>query len=65
MERQEALDQITGVMGEVPEWLGSLPGDALVRRWSDMLWMNSDTGLTSREKKLVAFGAAAAIHCTY
>jgi len=65
MGRQETLKSIAGIMGDVPGWLLALPGDQLERRWADMMWVNSDSGLTSREKKLVAFGAAAAIHCTY
>lgn len=65
MDRREATASIARTMGEVPGWLESLPEEQLERRWADMMWMNSDSNLTSREKKLVAFGAATAIHCTY
>ena len=65
MDRRETLESIAQIMGEVPGGLDSLPDDQLDRRWADMLWVNSDSRLTSREKKLVAFGAAAAIHCAY
>lgn len=65
MGRKETLEGIAQIMGEVPGWLASLPDDQLERRWADMQWVNTDSRLTSREKKLVAFGAAAAIHCTY
>lgn len=65
MGRRETLESIAQIMGEVPGWLESLPDDQLEGRWADMLWVNGDSSLTSREKKLVAFGAAAAIHCAY
>lgn len=65
MGRQEARSKIEGMMGSVPGWLDALPDEQLERRWADMSWMNTDTGLSSRDKKLVAFGAASAIHCTY
>ena len=65
MGRQDTLQEIERMMGSVPGWLAALPDGQLERRWADMMWMNGDTGLTSREKKLVAFGAAVAIHCSY
>lgn len=65
MGRQETLDNIRDLMGEVPGWLEQLPDDHLERRWADMSWINTDSRLSSRDKKLVAFGAAAALHCEY
>ena len=65
MARQDILDQITQTLGAVPEWLNSLPDLQLEHEWGRIAWLLGDTALSARDKALVAFGAAAAIHCPY
>ena len=65
MKRQEILDQIKETLGSVPGWLAGLPDSHLEQKWASITWVFSDTALTSREKGLVAFGAAATAHCPY
>ena len=65
MTRQEILDQIEGSLGLVPDVYGKAPEGMLESLWSSTAFFNADTVLSAREKVLVAFGAAAAIHCEY
>ncbi len=65
MSRQETLNQITQTFGFVPDSFGQAPDAVLEQYWSLIGWMLSDTKLLARDKALVAFGAAAAIHCEY
>ena len=65
MSRQEILDQITQAFGFVPEHCDKAPDVVLDQFWSLLGWLLSDTKLLGRDKALVAFGAAAAIHCEY
>ena len=65
MTRQEILAQIEQTFGSVPEWWGGAPDYVLERWWTEMGWLQTDTALTAGQKALVAFGAAAAIHCEY
>ena len=65
MARQDVLDQITQTLGAVPDWLAGLPDPQLEHQWGLIGWVLSDTVLSARDKALVAFGAAAAVHCPY
>jgi hypothetical protein len=65
MERQAILDQITQVFGSVPVWLDGVSNEQLEHVWGELLWFLTDTKLSSRDKALVAFGAATANHCVY
>jgi hypothetical protein len=65
MNRQEILDQITQAFGFVPDYFDKAPDIVLEQWWSLIGWVLSDTKLLARDKALVAFGAAAAIHCEY
>jgi hypothetical protein len=65
MARQDALDQIKQTLGAVPGWLEGLPDPQLELEWGRIAWLLSDTKLSSRDKALVAFGAAEAVHCPY
>ena len=65
MTRQEIYSQIESAFGSVPGFLGGAP-DAILEQWWTLLgWGMSDTILSARDKVLVSFGAAAAIHCQY
>ncbi len=65
MSRQEIFGQITQAFGFVPDSFGQAPDAVLEQYWSLIGWVLSDTKLLARDKALVAFGAAAAIHCEY
>ena len=65
MERKAILNEITKSMGFVPDWLGDLPDKQLDPVWGLTSWFLSDTALKARDKALVAFGAATAVHCPY
>jgi alkylhydroperoxidase/carboxymuconolactone decarboxylase family protein YurZ len=65
MSRQEILGQIEQAFGLVPDFMGGAPDAVLEQYWSLMGWVLGDTKLLARDKALIAFGAAAAIHCEY
>ena len=65
MARQEILSQIEEAFGSVPGYCSGMPDAVLEQFWTANVWFLSDTVLSGREKALVAFGAAAAIHCEY
>ena len=65
MARQHVLDEIRQTLGAVPEWLNGIPDPQLAHQWGLIAWLLSDTTLSGRDKALVAFGAAAAVHCPY
>jgi hypothetical protein len=63
--RQDVLNEIQQTMGSVPAWLDAIPDPQLEHQWGLIRWLLSDTQLSGRDKALVAFGAAAAVHCPY
>ena len=65
MARQDILAQITQTLGSVPDWLSGLPDPQLEYQWGLIAWLLSDSALSSRDKALVAYGAASAVHCPY
>ena len=65
MTRQEILDEIEGAMGFVPDWMNEMPDDVLEQYWTTEKWVGSDTKISARDKMLIGYGAAAAIHCPY
>jgi hypothetical protein len=66
LERQAILDQISQTLGAVPGWLDSFPDPQLEHIWAMIRWvLSDDTKLSVRDKALVSFGAAAAVHCPY
>jgi alkylhydroperoxidase/carboxymuconolactone decarboxylase family protein YurZ len=65
MARQEILDQIEVAFGSVFGHFSGAPDAVLEQLWTTLSWVLSDSALSSRDKALVAFGAAAAIHCEY
>ena len=42
-----------------------MPDAVLEQYWTTLSWVLGDTKLAARDKALVAFGAASAIHCSY
>jgi hypothetical protein len=65
MARQEILDQVEQSFGLVPGFMDGMPDPVLEQYWTTLGWVLSDTALSARDKALVAFGAATAIHCAY
>ena len=65
MARRETLEQVEQNFGLVPDFMGDMPEPVLEQYWTTLNWVMSDTKLTARDKALVAFGAATAIHCGY
>lgn len=63
--RKEILTDIEGAFGFVPDWLNDMPDAVLEQYWNNHVWVCSDSALSGRDKALIAFGAAAAIHCGY
>lgn len=65
MTKQEVLNEIKQSMGAVPGWLSRMEAEQLEHAWGLQKWFMQDTGLSARDKALVAFGAASANHCRY
>jgi AhpD family alkylhydroperoxidase len=65
MARKELLEQVEQNFGLVPDFMGNMPEPVLEQYWTTLNWVMSDTKLSARDKALVAFGAATAIHCGY
>ena len=65
MARQDILDHISQTLGAVPGWLAGMPDPQLEHQWGMIAWVLSDSTLSARDKALVSFGAAAAVHCPY
>jgi AhpD family alkylhydroperoxidase len=63
--RQEIFEQAEQNFGLVPDFLRQMPDAVLEQYWTTLNWVLSDTKLSARDKALVAFGAATAIHCGY
>jgi hypothetical protein len=62
MNRNEIFGQVEDAFGSVPGWMKDMPDHILDQYWSTLSWVLSDTELSARDKSLVAFGAASAIH---
>jgi alkylhydroperoxidase/carboxymuconolactone decarboxylase family protein YurZ len=63
--RQQILEQFAQNFGLVPDYLSEMPEPVLEQYTNTLNWVLSDTTLSARDKALVAFGAASAIHCPY
>ncbi|MDA8387548.1 MAG: hypothetical protein M0Z58_02650 [Nitrospiraceae bacterium] len=65
MNKQEILKEVQEACGAAFDFMKEMPEAVLEQYWTMMKWVLKDTRLSSRDKALVAFGAAAAIHCPY
>lgn len=65
MTREEILSQAEAGFGLVPGWLKEMPDAALEQYWTTLNWVMADTKMAARDKILVAYGAATALHCSY
>jgi AhpD family alkylhydroperoxidase len=65
MNRQEILAEVEEKYGFVPEFYVAAPDAILDMWWRNSEWLKEDTALSARDKILVSFGAAAALHCQH
>jgi AhpD family alkylhydroperoxidase len=66
MSRQEIESEIIETMGRVPDFFAAMPDYALESSWQDFkAFQLADTSLSAREKQLIGYAVAAAIHCPY
>jgi AhpD family alkylhydroperoxidase len=65
MSRKEIYAQIKQAFGFVPGFWDGASDAVLEQWWTLFTWLETDTALSSRDKVLIAFGAAAATHCEY
>jgi AhpD family alkylhydroperoxidase len=63
--REEILAEIEEAFSFIPGWLSGMPDEVLEQYWTNHVWLCNDTGLSGRDKALIAYGVAAAIHCGY
>jgi AhpD family alkylhydroperoxidase len=66
MSRSDTEDDIRQTLGQVPSFFESMPDATLENEWREFkVFQLSDTVLTAREKQLIGYAVAAAIHCPY
>ena len=66
MSRRDVENEITQTVGQVPEFFKPLPDEQFEREWETFKeFQLGDTELTAREKHLIGYAVAAAIHCPY
>ena len=65
MTREEIYAQAKQAFGAVPGWLSSAPDGVIQQIWTIFQWNHTDGAISVRDKALVAYGAAAALHCKY
>lgn len=63
--RPKNLADIEDAFGFIPGWLEKMPDAVLDQYWVNHVWVCNDSALSAREKMLIAYGAASAIHCEY
>ena len=65
MTRDEIYAEATQALGGVPGWLSSAPDGVIEQIWAIFRWNHTDGAISVRDKALIAFGAATALHCKY
>jgi AhpD family alkylhydroperoxidase len=66
MSRKDTEREIEEVLGQVPDFFKALPDDQFDREWETFKeFQLGDTQLSAREKHLIGYAVAAAIHCPY
>ncbi len=66
MSRSGTEREIREALGRVPSFLQSMPDSTLENEWNEFkVFQMADTELTVREKQLIGYAVAAAIHCPY
>jgi len=66
MSRTDVEREIRETLGHIPSFFESMPDSTLENEWNEFkVFQLQDTALTSREKQLIGYAVAAAIHCPY
>jgi AhpD family alkylhydroperoxidase len=66
MSRSETEREIRETLGQIPSFFESMPDSTLENEWREFkVFQLTDTVLTAREKQLIGYAVAAAIHCPY
>lgn len=66
MSRSETERDIIETLGQVPDFFKDMPDETLEREWAEWKqFQMEDTAISAREKQLIGFAVAAAIHCPY
>ena len=66
MSRQDTEKDIVATLGQIPAFFASLPDAALERQWPQFKeFQLGDSVLSAREKQLIGYAVASAIHCQY
>jgi len=66
MSRSDTEREIRETLGRVPSFFASMPDSTLENEWNEFkVFQMTDTELTVREKQLIGYAVAAAIHCPY
>lgn len=64
MSRTDTESEIVEALGQIPDFLASMPDTTLTRAWGEFKQLQlGDTALTAREKHLIGYAVAAAILC--
>ncbi len=66
MSRTDVEREIRETLGQVPSFFETMPDSTLENEWNEFkVFQLQDTALTAREKQLIGYAVAAAIHCPY
>jgi len=66
MSRSDVEREIRETLGRVPSFFETMPDSTLENEWREFkVFQLQDTALTAREKQLIGYAVAAAIHCPY
>jgi AhpD family alkylhydroperoxidase len=66
MSRSDTERDIRDTLGQVPSFFETMPDSTLENEWNEFKkFQLQDTELTVREKQLIGYAVAAAIHCPY
>jgi len=66
MSRTDVEREIRETLGHIPSFFEAMPDSTLENEWNEFkVFQLQDTALTAREKQLIGYAVAAAIHCPY
>jgi AhpD family alkylhydroperoxidase len=66
MSRSDTERDIRETLGQIPDFFKEMPDDTLAREWAQWKeFQMQDSAISAREKQLIGFAVAAAIHCPY
>ncbi len=66
MSRSDVEAEIRETLGQIPSFFESMPDSTLENEWNEFKVLQlTDTKLSVREKQLIGYAVAAALHCPY